>query len=83
MVAMTSYEPDWDALRAASTRIVPAAGERSEGTMANRGAHLVAERLGASVAVFPGGHGGFASSQWEPSDVDAFAARLREVLAGS
>lgn len=83
MVAMTSYQPDWDALRAAPTRVVPGAGESSEGTMANRGAYLVAERLGSAVVAFPGGHAGFLNSEWEPSDVDAFAARLREVLAAA
>jgi pimeloyl-ACP methyl ester carboxylesterase len=81
MVAMTSYQPDWDALRAAQTRIVAGAGESSEGQMANRGAHLVAERLGTRPVQFPGGHAGFLNSEWEPSDVDGFAARLREVLA--
>ncbi len=82
MVEMTSYQPKWDALRAASTRVVPAAGEASTGQMANRGAYLVGERVGAPVVVFPGGHGGFLNSEWEPSDVDEFARRLREALAG-
>ncbi len=82
MVAMTSYQPDWDALRAAQTRVVAGAGESSEGQMANRGGHLVAERLGTRPVLFPGGHAGFLNSEWEPSDVDGFAARLREVLAG-
>ena len=40
-----AYEPDFDALGATSTRIVIAAGTESEGEMANRGAHAVAERL--------------------------------------
>jgi pimeloyl-ACP methyl ester carboxylesterase len=38
IVTCTHYEPDFDALRSASTRIVLAAGEKSEGQMANRGA---------------------------------------------
>jgi pimeloyl-ACP methyl ester carboxylesterase len=80
MVAITSYQPDWDALRKAPTRIVIAAGEASEGQMANRGAYAAAERLGATPVVFPGGHGGFFTSEWEPSDPDAFAAKLREIL---
>ena len=80
MVAITSYRPDWDALRAAPTRIVIAAGEASQGQMANRGAYAVAERLGLSPVVFPGGHGGFFNSEWEPADPAAFAAKLRELL---
>jgi pimeloyl-ACP methyl ester carboxylesterase len=80
LVAITSYQPDWDAVRAAPTRVVLAAGEASEGQMANRGAHAAAEQLGSDVVVFPGGHGGFNRSEWEPSDPDAFAAKLRAVL---
>ena len=38
MVTCTHYQPDFDALRAASTRIVIAAGAESEGELANRGA---------------------------------------------
>jgi pimeloyl-ACP methyl ester carboxylesterase len=83
MVAITSYMPDWDALRSAPTRIVIAAGESSEGQMANRGAYAAAERLGSTPVVFPGGHGGFFSSEWEPSDPPAFAAKLRELLDAS
>ena len=80
ITAITGYQPNWDALRAASTRVVLAAGEASEGQMANRGAYAVAERLGGEVVKFPGGHGGFNRSEWEPSDPDAFAAKLREIL---
>ena len=83
MVAMTTYLPDWDALRAAPTRIVLGAGQASEGQMANRGAHAVAERLGTTPVAFAGGHGGFNRSEWEPSDPDAFAATLREALTES
>jgi len=81
MVAMTSYRPDWDALRHASTRIVPGAGQSSEGQMANRGAHAVAEQLDTVVVVFPGGHGGFNDNEWEHSDTQAFADVLRKVLS--
>jgi pimeloyl-ACP methyl ester carboxylesterase len=76
-----SYEPDFDALRAASTRILPSAGEDEPGTMANRGAHAVADRLGTEVVAFPGGHGGFLGGEYgQMGKPDAFAARLREVL---
>jgi pimeloyl-ACP methyl ester carboxylesterase len=76
------YEPDFDALKAAPTRIVVAAGEASEGQMAYRGAMAIAERLGSEPAIFPGGHAGFLKSEWDPSgDPEAFAAKLNEVLA--
>ncbi len=76
------YEPDFDALRAASARIVMAAGSESAGEMANRGAFAVAERLGTTPVVFPSHHGGFLGGEYGWSgDPDAFAAKLREVLA--
>jgi pimeloyl-ACP methyl ester carboxylesterase len=78
----THYQPDFDALRAASTRIVLASGEEGEGTMARRGAEAVAERLGTQTVVFPSGHGGFLGNEYgQPGDPDGFAAKLREVLA--
>jgi pimeloyl-ACP methyl ester carboxylesterase len=78
------YEPDFDALRAASTRIVMAAGAESEGEMANRGAFAVAERLGSEPVTFPSHHGGFLGGEYGWSgDPDAFAAKLREVLTAN
>jgi pimeloyl-ACP methyl ester carboxylesterase len=82
MVWVTHYEPDFDALRAVSTRIIMAAGAESEGEMANRAAVAVAERLGTSLVTFPSGHGGFLGGEYgQTGDPDAFAAKLREVLA--
>lgn len=82
MVTCTHFEPDFDALRSASTRIVLAAGEESTGEMANRGAFAVAERLGTEPVIFPSGHGGFLGGEYGQSgEPDAFAAKLREVLA--
>ena len=82
IVPCTHYEPDFDALRAASTRIVMAAGVESGGTMASRGAFAVAERLGTTAVTFPGDHGGFFGGEYgQAGDPDAFAAKLREVLA--
>jgi hypothetical protein len=82
IITITHYEPDFDALRAAPTRIVLAAGVGSEGEMANRGAYAVAERLGAEVVVFPSDHGGFLGGEYgQTGDPDAFAAKLRDVLA--
>ena len=82
MVSSTHYEPDFDALRAASTRIVMAAGAASDGELANRGAHAVAERLGTTPVVFPGGHAGFLGGEYDQmGEPKAFTAKLREVLA--
>jgi pimeloyl-ACP methyl ester carboxylesterase len=81
LVGSIGYEPDLEALRAASTRIVMAAGNE-EGTMANRGAYGVAERLGTKVVVFPSGHGGFFGGEYgQMGEPEAFAAKLRDVLA--
>jgi pimeloyl-ACP methyl ester carboxylesterase len=77
----THYEPDFDALGHASTRIICAAGVESEGEMANRGGHAVAERLGQPTVIFPSHHGGFLGGEYGwGGDPDAFAAKLREVL---
>ena len=84
IVTSTHYEPDFDALRAASTRIVLAAGVESDGQLAHRGAEAVAERLGTTeIVTFPSGHGGFLGGEYgQPGDPDGFAAKLREVLPG-
>jgi hypothetical protein len=82
IITCTHYEPDFDALRAAPTRIVLAAGSESEGEMPNRGAHAAAERLTTAIAVFPGGHNGFLGGEYgQTGEPDGFAAKLREVLA--
>jgi len=84
IIGCTNFEPDFDALRAASTRIVIAAGAGSEGEMANRGAHAVAERLGIEPVIFPGDHGGFLGGEYgQTGEPDAFAAKLRQVLEES
>jgi hypothetical protein len=81
MITCTHYEPDFDALREAPTRIVIAAGKDSEGEMANRGAFAVAERLGTKPVIFPSGHGGFLGGEYgQKGDPDAFAAKLRDVI---
>ncbi len=82
IVSCTHYEPDFDALRAASTRIVLAAGKESDGQMAHRGAEAAAARLGTEPVIFPSDHGGFLGGEYgQRGDPDAFAAKLREVLA--
>ena len=70
------YTPDIAALRASPVRVTMAVGEASRGEPPYRAAFAVAERLGTEPVVFPGDHGGFGS------EAVAFAARLREVLAG-
>ena len=64
IISCTHYEPDFDALRAASTRIVLGAGVESEGQMAHRGALAVAERLGTEPVIFPSDHGGFLGGEY-------------------
>ena len=84
MVDITHYEPDWDALRGASTRIVMAAGEASDGTLTSRGAAAVAQRLGTEPVTFPGDHGAFMGGEYgQVGKPDEFAAKLREVLEAS
>lgn len=84
MMANPFYELDYDAIRAASTKIIFAAGSESEGEMANRGAYAVAERLGTTPVVFPSHHGGFLGGEYGwPGDPDAFGPKLREVLEGA
>jgi uncharacterized protein YndB with AHSA1/START domain/pimeloyl-ACP methyl ester carboxylesterase len=82
LVTCTHYTPDFGALEAASTRIVLAAGEESEGELANRGAFAVADRLGTKPVLFPSGHGGFLGGEYgQTGEPDAFAAKLGEALA--
>lgn len=84
IISGTTYEFDFDALRAASTRIVLANGVESASEMANRAAEVVAERLGTSPVGFPSHHGGFLGGEYGwAGEPEAFAAKLREVLAGS
>ena len=81
IVSCTHYEPDLDALRAASTRIVVAVGAESSGEMANRSGVALAERLGTTPVTFPGDHGGFLGGEYGMTgDPGSFAVTLREVL---
>lgn len=76
------FLPDFDALAAAPTRIVVAAGKESEGELAARAAAVVAERLGTPLAVFPSHHGGYLGGEYgQEGEPEAFAAELRRVLA--
>lgn len=80
---LTGYRPDVEALRASATRIVLARGAASGRTTAARGADAMAALLGAEPVTFPGNHGGFMGDEYgHPGEPEAFAARLRDVLAG-
>ena len=76
-----AHVPDLEALRAAPTCIVVAAGEESMKVMTGRAAAALAEALGVPLTMFPSHHAGFLGEatgmQGKP---DEFAARLREVL---
>lgn len=75
------YLPDYDALAAAPTRVVLAAGRDSAGQLAARAAAGIAERLGTPLVEFPSHHAGFLGGEYgQRGEPDAFAARLREVL---
>jgi pimeloyl-ACP methyl ester carboxylesterase len=82
LIPTTHWQPDFDALRQASTRIVLGAGEESAGQMANRAAKAIAEELGTDAVIFPSHHGGFVGGEggWGGKP-EEFAAKLREVLA--
>ncbi len=81
--AVSSYRPDVDALVAAPTRIVIAAGEESIGTFTGRAAAATAERLGQRATVFPSHHGGFmGGDSGYAGRPEAFARKLRDVLTG-
>jgi pimeloyl-ACP methyl ester carboxylesterase len=84
MIHVTHHEPDFDSLRKASTRVVVAAGAESEATFTYRAALAVADRLGTDAVIFPSHHGGFLGGEFgHRGEPDAFAAALRQVLAGS
>jgi pimeloyl-ACP methyl ester carboxylesterase len=82
IITCTHYEPDFDALGSAPTRIVIGVGAESTGELACRAGIAVAERLGTTPVTFPSGHGGFLGGEYgQTGDPDAFAATLRRVLA--
>ena len=77
MEAIADYEPDFDALKIASCRIVAAVGDESRGELAHDGGLGLAKRLKTRAVVFPGAHAGFDSHSAK------FAVKLREVLEGA
>ena len=80
-LAMPPFEPDDDALRTSTVRLIPAIGERGEGGLARRGGEALASLLGVEPVIFPGDHGGFVANDWSPdNDPAAFAVTLRTLL---
>lgn len=78
---ITAYRPDIDALRAAPTRVVIAAGVESRNLMTWRASEALAAALGVELTEFPSHHGGFMGGEFgHAGRPEAFAARLREVL---
>lgn len=81
MATIPVWEPDLDALRSASCRLVLAAGEDSGESLAARAPRALAAALGTEPVTFPGDHTGFAGDEHgQVGQPAAFAARLREVL---
>jgi len=77
----TIYQPDFESLAAASTRIVLAAGVESASQMTGRAAAAVAAHLSQGLTLFPSHHAGFLDGEYgRRGEPDAFGARLREVL---
>jgi pimeloyl-ACP methyl ester carboxylesterase len=81
MISASHFQPDFDALRGSSTRIVLGVGAASTNVMTGRATVALAARLGTTPVVFPGGHGGFLEGEVnQGGGPDAFAEKLREVL---
>jgi len=76
------FVPDVEALLAAPTRVVAAVGEETGTTFTARTTQGLARLLGRDATVFPSHHDGFVGGGQWPGQPEAFARRLREVLAG-
>ena len=83
MPSCPAHRHDFEALRAASTRIVVGVGAQSATMLAGRAGIAVAGRLGTEPVTFPGGHDGFVGGEYGGmGEPDAFATTLRTVLTG-
>lgn len=81
--AVSDYRPDVAAINASSARVIIAVGEESAEVLTGRTAEATAQLLGQQAIVFPSHHGGFMGGEFGyAGQPEAFAARLREVLAG-
>jgi pimeloyl-ACP methyl ester carboxylesterase len=70
----TRWQPDLDALRTGSTKIVVGIGESSTGQLCDRTSTALAAGVGVRPTPFPGGHVGFVENP------ETFATRLRVAL---
>jgi pimeloyl-ACP methyl ester carboxylesterase len=83
IITCTHYKHDFDAIRAASSRVIVGVGEESGDLLAGRAGMGVAERLGTPHVTFPGGHDGFLGGEYGGmGKPEEFATTLRKVLAG-
>ena len=81
MPSTPAYRHDFDALRAAPTRIVVGVGARSARMIAGHAGIAVAKRLGTEPVNFQGGHDGFVGGEYgDMGEPEAFATTLRKVL---
>jgi pimeloyl-ACP methyl ester carboxylesterase len=81
IVTCNHYRQDFDALRAAPTRIVVAVGAESGETLAARAGRAVAERLGQEPVIFPSHHAGFLGGEYgQTGKPEEFATALRKTL---
>ena len=74
LLPVTSYVPDFAALKAGATRVLAGVGEASVGQETFDTALALAERLGSEAVVFPGDHVGMATHP------EAFSETLRETF---
>jgi hypothetical protein len=63
-VTCNTYQHDFDALRATSTRVVIGVGATSGEMIAGRAGLAVAGRLGTTPVTFPGGHDEFLGGEY-------------------
>jgi pimeloyl-ACP methyl ester carboxylesterase len=75
LLPITSYQPDLDALRSGSPRVVAAVGAETVGQETHITGRALGDRLGSEAIVFPGDHIGYVGQ------AAAFAAELHAVLS--
>ncbi|MEU7579744.1 alpha/beta hydrolase [Streptomyces sp. NPDC041068] len=81
MIGCTHHRLDLAALRTASTHVVLAAGQESDGQFAARAAARIAEGLGSALALFPSHHAGFLGGEYgQHGAPEPFAKALRHAL---
>ena len=81
IISITHYQPAFDALRAASTRIVMAAGAEFRGRAGSSRRRGRGRTARDDPVTFPGDHAGFLGGEsGQTGEPDAFATTLRRVL---